>query len=148
MSTSTNARSVASLPTTIQPGRVPIRSWVPDLDERTLAQATNLSNLPFALEHVALMPDAHAGYGMPIGGVLFAERAVVPYAIGVDIGCGVALAETDLTTQSMSREELDRTLAEIARRVLAIARGEPRVEGGRGDARAPNAALEATRGAS
>jgi len=104
---------------------VPIRSWVPDLDERTLTQATNLSNLPFALRHVALMPDAHAGYGMPIGGVLFAERAVVPYAIGVDIGCGVALAETDLTTQSMSREELDRTLAEIARRVPTGTASQP-----------------------
>jgi len=125
MATSTNATSVATLPTTIQPGRVPIRSWVPDLDERTLTQATNLSNLPFALEHVALMPDAHAGYGMPIGGVLFAERAVVPYAIGVDIGCGVALAETDLTTQSMSREELDRTLAEIARRVPTGTASQP-----------------------
>ncbi|MDQ3691956.1 MAG: RtcB family protein, partial [Chloroflexota bacterium] len=112
-----SASGTAALPTTIEPGRVPIVSWVPDMDERTLSQATNLSNLPFALRHVALMPDAHAGYGMPIGGVLFAERAVVPYAIGVDIGCGVALAETDLTTQSMSREELDRTLAEIARRV-------------------------------
>ncbi len=61
MSTSTNAASVATLPTTMQPGRVPIRSWVPDLDKRTIAQATNLSNLPFALEHVALMPDAHCG---------------------------------------------------------------------------------------
>jgi tRNA-splicing ligase RtcB len=98
---------------------------VPDLDERTLAQATNLSNLPFALEHVALMPDAHAGYGMPIGGVLFAERAVVPYAIGVDIGCGVALAETDLTVESMSREELDRTLAEIACRVPTGTSSQP-----------------------
>lgn len=125
MSTSKIPTSVATLPTTIQPGRVPIMSWVPDLDERTLTQATNLSNLPFALRHVALMPDAHAGYGMPIGGVLFAERAVVPYAIGVDIGCGVALAETDLTVESMSREELDRTLAEIARRVPTGTSSQP-----------------------
>ncbi len=117
MSKSTIATAIGSLPATIQPGRVPILSWVPELDERTLTQATNLSNLPFALRHVALMPDAHAGYGMPIGGVLFAERAVVPYAIGVDIGCGVALAETDLTVESLSREELDRTLTEVARRV-------------------------------
>src|SRR5687768_8634420 len=63
------------------------------------------------------MPDAHSGYGMPIGGVLFADRAVVPYAIGVDIGCGVALAETDLTVDTLSRDELDRTLAEIHSRV-------------------------------
>ncbi len=124
IATSTNATSVATLPTPIQPGRVPIRSWVPDLDQRTLAQATNLSNLPFALEHVALMPDAHAGYGMPIGGVLFAERAVVPYAIGVDIGCGVALAETDLTIQSVSREELDRTLAETDLTIQSVSREE------------------------
>jgi tRNA-splicing ligase RtcB len=45
-----------------------------------LEQATNLSNLPFAIRHVALMPDAAAGYGMPIGGVLFADKAVVPIA--------------------------------------------------------------------
>jgi hypothetical protein len=64
---------------------------VPDLEGSVLEQATNLSNLPFAIRHVALMPDAHAGYGMPIGGVLFADGAVVPYAIGVDIGCGVVL---------------------------------------------------------
>ncbi len=63
------------------------------------------------------MPDAHTGYGMPIGGVLFADAAVVPYAIGVDIGCGVALAQTDLTVDTLTRDELDRTLAEIARRV-------------------------------
>jgi tRNA-splicing ligase RtcB len=56
---------------------VPIKSWVPNLEETALAQAVNLSNLPFAIRHVALMPDAHAGYGMPIGGVLFADRAVV-----------------------------------------------------------------------
>ena len=62
----------------------------------------NLSNLPFAIDHVALMPDAHTGYGMPIGGVLFADKAVVPYAIGVDIGCGVALVETDLTVETLS----------------------------------------------
>jgi tRNA-splicing ligase RtcB len=71
--------------TVTKPGRVPIKSWVPNLEETALAQAVNLSNLPFAIRHVALMPDAHAGYGMPIGGVLFADRAVVPYAIGVDI---------------------------------------------------------------
>lgn len=49
----------------------------------------------------------------PSGGVRFANRAVVPYAIGVDIGCGVALAETDLTADSVSCKEVDRTLAEI-----------------------------------
>ena len=63
-----------ALPRVTKPGRVPIKSWAPDLEGSALEQATNLSNLPFAIGHVALMPDAHAGYGMPIGGVLFADK--------------------------------------------------------------------------
>ena len=106
-------------------GRVPIKSWAADLDATTLQQATNLSNLPFAIHHVALMPDAHAGYGMPIGGVLFGDAAVVPYAIGVDIGCGVALVETDLTVGSLPRNQLDRVLAEIERRVPTGTKSQP-----------------------
>jgi RNA-splicing ligase RtcB len=90
---------VPGVPATMKPGRVPIKSWVIDHEGSALVQATNLSNLPFAVRHVALMPDAHTGYGMPIGGVLFADGAVVPYAIGVDIGCGVALVETDLMSR-------------------------------------------------
>jgi tRNA-splicing ligase RtcB len=96
-----------------KPGRVPIKSWAFPLEDGALEQATNLSNLPFAIDHVALMPDAHQGYGMPIGGVLFAERAVVPYAIGVDIGCGVTLAETDLTVESLKPDELENVLEAI-----------------------------------
>lgn len=106
-----------SLPTITNSGRIPIRSWVRHLESSALAQAVNLSKLPFALHHVALMPDAHTGYGMPIGGVLFADGAVVPYAIGVDIGCGVALVETDLTVGQLGRGRLDRALEEIERRV-------------------------------
>jgi RNA-splicing ligase RtcB len=71
------------------------REFDNDVDRRS-KRATNLSNLPFTIRHVALMPDAHAGYGMPIGGVLFADGAVVPSAIGVDIGCGVALVDVEL----------------------------------------------------
>ena len=59
------------------------------------------------------MPDAHTGYGMPIGGVLFADRAIVPYAIGVDIGCGVTLVETDLTVEKLAPDQLDRVLEAI-----------------------------------
>jgi tRNA-splicing ligase RtcB len=106
-------------------GRVPIKSWATELEATALQQATNLSNLPFAIRHVALMPDAHAGYGMPIGGVLFADRTVVPYAIGVDIGCGVVLVETDLTVRNLPRNQLDRVLAEIERRVPTGTRSQP-----------------------
>jgi tRNA-splicing ligase RtcB len=105
---------------------VPIKSWVKDLEGGALAQATNLSNLPFAIRHVALMPDAHSGYGMPIGGVLFADRAVVPYGIGVDIGCGVALVETDLTVESLGADGLKATLAQMARDVPVGTSGQPK----------------------
>jgi tRNA-splicing ligase RtcB len=72
------------------------------------------------------MPDTHAGYGMPIGGVLFADRAVVPYAIGVDIGCGVALVETDLTVETLRPQELARVLEAIAAGVPVGTRHQPR----------------------
>ncbi len=116
----------AALPHVSQPGRVPIHSWAPDLEATALAQAVNLSNLPFAIDHVALMPDAHTGYGMPIGGVLFADGAVVPYAIGVDIGCGVALVETDLTVETLRPKELARVLEAIAEGVPVGTRHQPR----------------------
>ena len=101
------------LPRVLTPGRVPILSWATELDDAALRQATNLSNLSIAIHHVALMPDAHAGYGMPIGGVLFADGAVVPYAIGVDIGCGVTLVETDLTVADLPPRVLKRLLVAI-----------------------------------
>ena len=123
--TDPRARRTA-LPHVLRPGRVPILSWAPGLEATALEQATNLSNLPFAIDHVALMPDAHAGYGMPIGGVLFADRAVVPYAIGVDIGCGVALVETDLTVETLRPAELSRVLEAIAAGVPVGMRHQPR----------------------
>lgn len=72
-------------------GGAPIMSWAAELEQGAREQMENIARLPFAHHHVALMPDAHQGYAMPIGGVLAAKGAVVPYAIGVDIGCGVAL---------------------------------------------------------
>lgn len=78
-----------------------IMSWAGNLDGKALEQARNLAFLPVARGHIALMPDAHGGYGMPIGGVLFTERAVVPYAIGVDIGCGVVLVDLHITRDEL-----------------------------------------------
>ncbi|MBA2719951.1 MAG: RtcB family protein [Chloroflexi bacterium] len=111
---STTTIEGAALPRVTKPGNLPIKSWAPELDAGSIEQATNLSNLQFAIRHVALMPDAHMGYGMPIGGVLFADKNVVPYAIGVDIGCGVALVETDMTVETLSAAELAATLKAIA----------------------------------
>ncbi len=76
--------------------RIPIKLWLDDIEDEALRQAKNLANLPFAFRWVALMPDCHAGYGMPIGGVLATDQVVVPNAVGVDIGCGMVARRTSL----------------------------------------------------
>jgi tRNA-splicing ligase RtcB (3'-phosphate/5'-hydroxy nucleic acid ligase) len=99
-------------------GRLPVRSWAIDADDATIAQALDLANLEVAREHVALMPDAHVGFGMPIGGVVLTDGAVVPYAVGVDIGCGVAFARTDLVwRRTLAPEALHAVLRRIERDV-------------------------------
>lgn len=69
--------------------KIPVKSWATDLESEAIQQAKNLANLPFAFKHIALMPDAHMGYGMLIGGVLATEGMVIPNAVGIDIGCGM-----------------------------------------------------------
>lgn len=84
--------------TVITTEKIPIKLWldVEQIDEGALEQARDLANLPFAFRHIAIMPDAHQGYGMPIGAVLATRGAVLPNAVGVDIGCGMCSLRTDL----------------------------------------------------
>lgn len=82
---------------TISTEKIPIKLWLDDIEEGALQQARNLANLPFAYHHVAIMADAHFGYGMPIGGVLATKDFVIPNGVGVDIGCGVCCLQTSLT---------------------------------------------------
>ena len=84
--------------TTISSEKKPIKLWLAGIDADTLTQAKNLANLPFVFHHVAIMADAHVGYGMPIGGVAATEGVVIPNAVGVDIGCGVCALQTSLPT--------------------------------------------------
>jgi tRNA-splicing ligase RtcB len=97
------------------PSRVPILSWAPVLDDKTITQIKNIANLPFAFNHVAIMPDAHAGYGMPIGGVLATNGVVIPNAVGVDIGCGMRAVETTLT--AYNTESLKKVMDLIRERI-------------------------------
>src|SRR6266700_252882 len=71
-------------------------SWASELDEQTLAQARRTARLPIIAGHVALMPDAHLGIGSTVGSVIPTSGAIIPAAIGVDIGCGMIAARTDL----------------------------------------------------
>lgn len=76
--------------------KVPIKLWLQNIEDGALQQAKDLANLPYAFKHIAIMPDSHRGYGMPIGGVLAANRVIVPNAVGVDIGCGMCSLRTNL----------------------------------------------------
>ena len=93
----------------------PIKLWLPDIEPGALAQAKNLANLPFVFRHIAIMPDAHQGYGMPIGGVMAAKDVVVPNAVGVDIGCGMCAVRTSLT--AIDSETLKNIMIEIRQTV-------------------------------
>lgn len=77
--------------------QMPIKIWADYVEEGAIRQAMNLANLPFLFKHVAIMPDVHEGYGMPIGGVIATKSAVIPNAVGVDIGCGMVSCKTSLT---------------------------------------------------
>lgn len=77
----------------------PIKVWLAspaDLEESCLEQALNLADLPFIHKWVALMPDTHMGYGMPIGGVIATKGVIIPNAVGVDIGCGMGFLRTNI----------------------------------------------------
>ena len=73
----------------------PYRVWGEGLEAGAIAQMDHAMRLPVAVGG-ALMPDAHVGYGLPIGGVLATENAVIPYAVGVDIACRMKLSVFDI----------------------------------------------------
>src|SRR5262245_28139096 len=77
----------------------PWKQWGLDLEPQSIQQMENACRLPVAVAG-ALMPDAHVGYGLPIGGVLATENSIVPYAVGVDIACRMKLSITDLPIES------------------------------------------------
>src|SRR4051812_14311295 len=94
----------------------PYRVWGEGLEEGALDQMRNSVRLPVAVQG-ALMPDAHQGYGLPIGGVLAAERAVIPYAVGVDIACRMKLSVFDIPAGDFERLR-DRLVNALRRETL------------------------------
>lgn len=93
--------------------KLPIKMWLEDVEDGALAQAKNLANLPFAFKHIAIMPDCHQGYGMPIGGVLATKKVVVPNAVGVDIGCGMCAINTLLKCSNFDKDDIKSIMSEI-----------------------------------
>lgn len=98
-------------------GRVPVKSWCDRPDAGTLIQIAHLASHPKAFHHVALMPDGHVGFGMPIGGVLACTDALLPNAVGVDIGCGMIAVRTSWAAERLTREDLRGILDRVKRRI-------------------------------
>lgn len=105
----------------IKTEKLPIKLWLPEdqVEEGTLQQARDLANLPFAQHHIAIMPDTHLGYGMPIGAILATKNVIIPNAVGVDIGCGMCSLRTNL--KEMDRESLKEIMG-IIRKTIPVGR--------------------------
>jgi tRNA-splicing ligase RtcB (3'-phosphate/5'-hydroxy nucleic acid ligase) len=86
-------------------------SWASILDDETRAQAERTSRLTILDGHLALMPDAHLGMGATIGTVIPTRDAVIPSAVGVDIGCGMAARQLELHREELTPEHLTRWVA-------------------------------------
>ena len=82
----------------------PYRRWGTDMEAQSIQQMENACKLPVSVAG-ALMPDAHTGYGLPIGGVLATKDAVIPYAVGMDIACRMKMTVLDLPVSAIRGEE-------------------------------------------
>ena len=80
--------------------------WTDQVEESAWKQINNLTIFPHAFHHIAIMPDVHSGYGMPIGGVLAAKNVVIPNAVGVDIGCGMNYTQLDIESSTIVKENI------------------------------------------
>lgn len=102
--------------TVIKEDKFPIKIWAEDLGESEINQIKNLAKLPFIHKHVAIMPDAHLGKGCTIGSVVPTVKAIIPAAVGVDLGCGMMAVQTNLTANDMPesltdiRRSIERTI--------------------------------------
>lgn len=85
-------------------GPVSYRKWGRDFDDKTIEQMDNACSLPITVAG-ALMPDAHMGYGLPIGGVLAVKDTVIPYAVGMDIACRMKLTVFDIPVVFLAKRK-------------------------------------------
>ncbi len=114
----------------ISGGRMPIKAWtrgVP-IEDAALAQLRNVANMPVIHSHVAVMPDVHWGMGATVGSVIPTVGAIIPAAVGVDIGCGMMAVQT-----SIRAEHLPDSLAAIRSAIEAAVPHGRTDNGGRND---------------
>jgi len=111
-------------------------SWASLIDEKTIEQARTSSRMPFIYPHLALMPDAHLGLGATVGSVIPTLGAIMPAAVGVDIGCGMIAVKTQFTAEDLAGRDLAELRQQIERAIplsagrdnrKIVATAEPRV---------------------
>jgi len=101
----------------IREGRVPVKVYTDRIEESARRQLVNISQLPIVHHHVAAMPDVHHGIGATVGSVIPTLRAIIPAAVGVDIGCGMIAARLSLTANEIEEVSLKKVFAQISRDV-------------------------------
>lgn len=102
----------------IEGKRVPIKAWIDgvQLEDQARQQLINMSELPFIFSHIAVMPDVHWGMGATVGSVIATQGAIVPAAVGVDIGCGMSAVKLKITPEQLG-DSLDKLRASIERSI-------------------------------
>lgn len=110
-------------------GNLPVFSWCKDIDEGTYKQILDLSRHPALFRHIAIMPDAHLGFGIPIGAVIASQNAVIPNAVGVDIGCGMNALRTTLPIENAIDKSKLRCLISSIKAQVPVGEGNSRSQG-------------------
>ena len=87
----------------IESSGVPIKAWIEGvpIEDEAKVQLRNVAKLPIVWPHVAVMPDVHFGIGATVGSVVPTEKAIIPAAVGVDLGCGMACVRTNLRASDL-----------------------------------------------
>src|SRR6201990_3739839 len=100
--------------------RVPIKMWTAGVpvEAGAMQQLRNVASLPFIHKHVAVMPDVHWGRGATVGSVIPTKGAIIPAAVGVDIGCGMMAVATTLRAEHLP-DSLAKLRSEIERKAPA-----------------------------
>src|SRR6185295_13895407 len=101
----------------INEGGVPVRIYTGEIVPTARAQLVNVSRLPIVHHHVAAMPDVHLGIGATVGSVIPTLRAIIPAAVGVDIGCGMIAARLSLSGDRLEEKSMKKVFDRISRDV-------------------------------
>lgn len=102
---------------TLEGSGCPVKVWTDEFGDNARQQLLNIARLPIIHHHIAAMPDVHLGIGATVGAVIATHKAIIPAAVGVDIGCGMVAVRTTLTANDLDEKSLKRVFDQISRDV-------------------------------